>query len=353
MRHSRRMGVGPRYRRGFTLVELLVVIAIIGILIALLLPAVQAAREAARRAQCTNNMKQLGLALHNYHATHNCFPPAGVNYGWSTAGGTEPDDKLILNFSGLVCLLPGIEQQALYDKYDFRQCASNSYGSSSYAGTKSTKPLAGDAVASGNAEVVSQIVPAFLCPSDTYTPQPFGTSGSYAIKDGANYLGARTNYDYSGHNSDIAYFDDWNKSAAAGTGSATSRPMFGENSTTRIRDVVDGTSNTVAMLETLGWAANGPCPAWGYRAWAMFGIDLTISGGINVCDIPDTPTWSSIADKSTIRARLRYYASPGSLHPGGANATLGDGSVRFLAETTDLVILRALKTMGKGEVVSF
>ena len=121
-----------RTRRGFTLVELLVVIAIIGILIALLLPAVQAAREAARRSQCTNNMKQLGVALHNYHDTHKVFPPGGLDYGHagtgphpSLPGGVEPANKLVKNMNGLVLLLPYIEQQSLYDQYDCNQCASN------------------------------------------------------------------------------------------------------------------------------------------------------------------------------------------------------------------------------------
>ncbi len=111
-------------RLGFTLVELLVVIAIIGILIALLLPAVQAAREAARRSQCTNNMKQLGLALHNYHDTHQVFPPGGLEYGCSSAGPNyEQPGKLVKNLNGLVLLLPYLEQMPLYDKYDCRQAA--------------------------------------------------------------------------------------------------------------------------------------------------------------------------------------------------------------------------------------
>ena len=116
-------------RRGFTLVELLVVIAIIGILIALLLPAVQAAREAARRSHCTNNLKQLGLGLHNYHSPFNVFPPAGLDYGWGWACyGSEPAEKRVKNVNGFVMLLPFIEQSPLHQKYDFRQCASNELG---------------------------------------------------------------------------------------------------------------------------------------------------------------------------------------------------------------------------------
>ena len=136
------------WRRGFTLVELLVVIAIIGILIALLLPAVQAAREAARRSQCTNNMKQLGLALHNYHDTHLVFPPAGLDYGLAMTGGTEPPGKTVKNMNGLVLLLPYLEQQPLFDKFDCRQRFSdctydgsyNVYSSCPPAGSASRRP---------------------------------------------------------------------------------------------------------------------------------------------------------------------------------------------------------------------
>ena len=110
-----------RFRRlAFTLVELLVVIAIIGILVALLLPAIQAAREAARRTECTNKMKQLGVAIHNYHDTHKQFPPAGINYGWAGAGVTNPITGQILNVSGWSMTLPFLEQQQLYDQYDFK-----------------------------------------------------------------------------------------------------------------------------------------------------------------------------------------------------------------------------------------
>ena len=114
-------------KRAFTLVELLVVIAIIGILVALLLPAIQAAREAARRSQCQNNVKQLGVALHNYHDTNKVFPPGGIDYGWSSnmAGSAEPANKLVKNLNGLALLLPYLEQQSLYSQMDFTQCVSH------------------------------------------------------------------------------------------------------------------------------------------------------------------------------------------------------------------------------------
>jgi prepilin-type N-terminal cleavage/methylation domain-containing protein len=110
-------------RRGFTLVELLVVIAIIGILVALLLPAVQAAREAARRMSCGNNLKQLGLGLHNYHDTYKIFPPALLNSGRKDApfGGTQQT----LNTTGWALMLPFIEQAPLHDNYNFNACSSS------------------------------------------------------------------------------------------------------------------------------------------------------------------------------------------------------------------------------------
>jgi len=127
-------------RRGFTLVELLVVIAIIGVLVALLLPAVQAAREAARRMSCSNNLKQIGLALHNYHDSFKRFPPAGINYGWCQSPAN--DGRKLFNSNGLMMLLPFVEQNALYNQYDQTQAASN------YLRYNSTDSLAGSAATS-------------------------------------------------------------------------------------------------------------------------------------------------------------------------------------------------------------
>jgi len=167
-----------RFRRrslqGFTLVELLVVIAIIGILIALLLPAVQAAREAARRSQCVNNLKQIGLAAQNYHDTHRVFPPAGLNYGALGAVPTVMPNN-IMNTSGFVLMLPFLEQQPLYSRYNQNASASDSI----YNGAKAGSTIAGTPTG-GNDAIAATQLPAFLCPSDD-GQRVMGTGGAYGI----------------------------------------------------------------------------------------------------------------------------------------------------------------------------
>ena len=317
---------------GFTLVELLVVIAIIGILIALLLPAVQAAREAARRAQCTNNMKQIGLALHNYHDAHKCFVSGGFDRGWAGDAAYEVDtpNKLNKNHNGMVNLLPYMEQQPLYDQFDFTQCSNHYIRSSG-------RPLAGDAEFSGNAACVSQQCEAFMCPSNPDDLLLSESSIHYGIKPGCGLRGVKSNYDFSNDNY-YWHFNYWQRR------SSQTKWMFGENSDTSIASVTDGTSNTVAVAETLHTVANGSCPAWGYRGWVCTGIDL--SYGINVCSIPST--WSWVSDKTTRPNRLRTWGTGGSLHPGGLNVTLADGSVRFISETTDATTLLNISRMADG-----
>jgi prepilin-type N-terminal cleavage/methylation domain-containing protein/prepilin-type processing-associated H-X9-DG protein len=327
--------------RGFTLIELLVVITIIGILIALLLPAVQAAREAARRMRCSNNMKQLGLALHNYHATNGCFPPAGIGYGWCAQNTTYAGNSIILNANGLMMLLPYLDQIPLYQSYNQSQCASSimaGYGpgcvTSSCGGTGS---LAGDPVTSGNAKVISQRLSVFSCPSDnpndsTY-PYYIPPNAYYGITTSGSYNGVKTNYDFSVTATE--YCNYWRKQAAA------AQTMFGENSNCRIADVRDGTSNTIAMSERLYAVQNGKCSAWGYRAWVMTGVDM--SSGLNV--------WAFSGYKTT-PGILGSWPNAGSDHPGGAHVLMGDGSVQFLSENTNLTILAKLATMADGKLVA-
>jgi len=313
----------------------MVVIAIVGLLIALLLPAVQRARESARRTQCTNNLKQLGIALQNYHSKHNQFPPGGVNYGWCRYpknGGAET----IFNLNGLLLLLPELDHAALFDRFDRSQAAANVMKGNNHccAPTGSLGKLAGNAVTSGNGEVVSQRLSVFSCPSDfgeMFLPE----TGVYGI-GGGRLQGAKTNYDFSG--SEVFNCDYWKRSPVE------LRRMFGENSDTRIQEIQDGLAHTFAAAETLREVHTGHGVAWGFRGWIMTGIDVG-RNGINRWQ------WPGVID-SPVRWKLKSYAHAGSLHDQGANFLLADGSVHFLADDTDSQILETLSAMADGQVTS-
>lgn len=330
--------------RGFTLVELLVVIAIIGILIALLLPAVQAAREAARRSQCSNNLKQLGLALHNYHDAFKAFPAVGYGRGWASAAtGDAAEGPTVLNHNSWVSLAPFYEQSALYDAYDFTVAACDYTRSTS-------RPVAGDAAV--NAPVVTQRPTVFQCPSDTWEVRvrvsdwyKLGSSTERSIK---------TNYDFSAYRT-VSRFDWWPSLT-----DMRYKYLFSTNSCSKIADVRDGTSNTVAVNETVRHVVDGECPAWGIRGWVMTGID--IKSGINKWDYPVLGSWYT-GDRTVRRGQLFSWGLGGSLHPGGANACMADGSVRFLSETTEAStslpavgtvgpVLHAISTINNGEPTS-
>ncbi|HEX7377779.1 MAG TPA: DUF1559 domain-containing protein, partial [Pirellulales bacterium] len=160
-------------RGGFTLVELLVVIAIIGILIALLLPAVQAAREAARRTQCTDNLKQFGLAIQNYADAVRTLPPAGLDYGFNYYY-EDYTPKTIRNLNGFVLLLPFLEQQTVYNQFKMFYAA-GAYQANAGAGI----PLAGDPATTGNATVMAMQIPIFYCPSDDGPKMITSTAPNY------------------------------------------------------------------------------------------------------------------------------------------------------------------------------
>jgi len=334
----------PR-RHAFTLVELLVVIAIIGVLVALLLPAVQAAREAARRVHCQNNLKQLGVALHNYYSARKEFPPAGANYGWCFGANSRIKPiEFVLNHHGLLLMLPYLEGNTLYEKVDFSQATSNFL-------LYNAVPLPDvSAVASGNAEVVSQQLSVFTCPSDIGDPL-LPAAGSYGIGSGSSQ-GVKTNYDFSVLQPASHQCDAWRHQFQTErmipddiTGIPPRTPirrMFGENSDTTIAMVEDGTSHTVAMMETLFDVANGPALAWGYRGLYMYGIDLP-TNGINRWNDPDT--------EDPRPSQLASWGFPGSLHPGGLNVLMADSSVHFVSEDMDRITQSLLSRMADGQVV--
>jgi prepilin-type N-terminal cleavage/methylation domain-containing protein len=328
-------------RKAFTLVELLVVIAIIGILVGLLLPAVQAAREAARRMSCSNNMKQLGLALHNYHSANNRFPYSVGGSGSIESGTAIPGATRIRNHRGWIGTLPFLEQQNLHNTANL-SLATGSYVRSATAGTI-VGPLPG-AAGNPNDVVVSTVVPTFMCPSD---PNPTNyattTSAQYSISPGTTTLqGAFTNYDFAVRRTSST-------SNTYTSEDMMTRRMFGLNNSSNFRDITDGTSNTIAVCETLRGVHDGVPQTWGYSKWVGHGVDPAYSLGIN--DLRCC-AWDAVPfGRPQTPSRLSAWSTSGSMHTGGAQFTLGDGSVRFIAQTIELVTLQRLSYVGDGQVI--
>lgn len=304
-----------RNRRGFTLVELLVVIAIIAILIALLLPAVQQTREAARRSQCKNNMKQLGLAIHNYHDQHNRIPPSAVNpgsTGSNVAGRVAPG--MVRNFTGYLYMLPYVDQAALYSEIDFDRATGKADWHSIGGGGTQTA-------------LENKKIEAFRCPSDVeyddphnYSPQNMYTATN-ANRVSYGFVHTSTEYTESAN----GWF--WGRQGQA-------RAAFGFNNSARLADIQDGTSNTMAMIETSyrkESSAYGPFWQSYTHTHAIvpgaYGINRLRPGG------------------------LPYAWYAGSAHVGGAQTLMMDGSVVFLSETMDISVIRALVTVAGSELI--
>jgi prepilin-type N-terminal cleavage/methylation domain-containing protein/prepilin-type processing-associated H-X9-DG protein len=315
-----------RQRIGFTLVELLVVIAIIGVLVALLLPAVQAAREAARRSSCSNNLKQLGIAAHNFHDTHNKLPssirPAGLT----------PLPRI----AGLTLSLHYIEQGNIYNAYD------------------QTKNWF-DPV---NLPVTSQSIPTYKCPS---TPEANRLDGVPEASPWVGNLVAVTDY------SPVIGVDQRLESAGlvdfAGSG------ILPKNGEPRLADVLDGLSNTIMYGESAGrpfvYRKNkkfGGLPTQRVNAggWSRPASDFSVDGSSYdgaTLPGPCPLNCTNGEDFGSTPFPHPYYGTEGTgeayaFHPGGAQFAFGDGSVRFISQTISMREFARLVTRDKGEVSS-
>jgi prepilin-type N-terminal cleavage/methylation domain-containing protein/prepilin-type processing-associated H-X9-DG protein len=367
---KRRRGSRP----AFTLIELLVVIAIIAVLIALLLPAVQSAREAARRAQCINNLKQIGLGLHNYESANSSFPwtqgPIAAIYPTIYDGRLPWDNPPTngaewQNFGALALMLPYMEQTQVYNAINFN------FGNQNYGGQWGTDDVC-------QATAIRTVIKSFICPSDSGVGR-----NSYRASNGTNW-------------------DWWSRSGGAGP---ITRPQPGGQSIGTIAAVTDGTSNTIAFFERLrgngdgnsGKVGNvwtgGPPSQWGIPTYILSNPQDTQV--LNTKLIPDCVSWtktnssaSGVPNPNIIWPFQGYYWAGGeytnsvgnigltpnsktpdcsawggvgtgigffsarSNHPGGVNVCFTDGSVRFVKDTVAQRVWFSLGTREGEEVLS-
>lgn len=337
MRERQKPAVSRR-QRAFTLIELLVVISIISVLMSLILPAVQSARAAARRVQCQNNLKQIGLALANYESSARMLPPAMINPGRLDSFPFYSNGNKVLNTTGWALLLPHLDAVNIYDRYDFHQCSSQSaWGGMPVAGTDTA-----------NAEITGMAIPVLECPSDSDA----GEVSSFA--PGSTHIYSRTNARRTSYLFATGHFTDWDITWKE-TADDIRRGMFGNNQSARIRDLRDGASNTIAIGESHGGTAQKVSPHFG--PWGMTGTHTCCHGRVT----SDSSTSVDPAYFTDKRWGLNASWDGGagsyawvfnSSHVGGASFVMGDGSVRFINEEVDYRLFCLLNYVQDGEPLS-
>lgn len=330
--------------RGFTLIELLVVIAIIAILIALLLPAVQQAREAARRTQCKNNLKQLGLALHNYHDVYNAFSPGAVHSSVPRSGSGNTS----FGPSFYCAVLPYVEASSLYNQLLLEGRSPGYIGESAGSAGAANKPI-----------VLNAGPMTFIrCPSSA---APLQEAGRDVF---AHYAGISGAVDMTSYNETRVY-DDGTLGLISGGG------MMIANKAMRMRDCTDGTSNTMLLgemsgqLKRLDGNYSYPSPSGTVHGWMMGtrnqgfppNLDTGTSGGdqrcFNMVTIRYSPNQELFANQLFPGMGSNQGANNplSSYHTGGVQVLLSDGSVRFLSENIHLESLKQLSTRDDGQVL--
>jgi prepilin-type N-terminal cleavage/methylation domain-containing protein len=303
----------PARRAGFTLIELLVVIAIIGVLVGLLLPAVQQAREAARRISCGNNVKQLGLALHNYHDKGDVFPPAAIRRYFRTSSANEWSTNML---SWMALILPYMEESAIYDQLDF-----------------DIEPgLSGSDATNYNRVARKLPIDGFRCPSD---PRRHSRDTNYEPTNYAACLG-----DSQMHKGNRSIIDC--------------------DSRIGIRDVLDGTSSTMGVAEILvgsplNEAANssgGACPSGTLQDPSLRGQSWLYANHVRSYAFNTLTGPNAASDDCGLNTGGGFVSAARSQHPGGVMVMMVDGGTRFVSDSVDLTtVWRRIGNRQDGEVV--
>ena len=331
---ARRKPTGRRTQIGFTLVELLVVIAIIGILIALLLPAVQAARDAGRRAHCSNNLKQIGIALHLYHDSYKTFP-AGDNYHYSP----DRPGALIERGSISIRLLPYLDQEDIFDAYNFQSPAAISWQTFS------------------DGEYICQtVIPTYICPSDDYDlVKSNRAKHNYCASQGpslrqANIMGCGCVSPYDGY----ALTQSDNGRDFAGPFTRAFHDGFRYHVlTTDMEDCTDGLSHSIYFGEVRPRCSSHPRGGWGISNNGNGFVSTLSPINYDSCDESD-PVTSGRGRINNCGRWCNWATSDGfkSTHPGGAMFLMGDGSVHLLSDSIDHWTYTYLGAIADDQVIT-